>query len=209
MMTPTLYAIDECPDLMVDACLLDENFFLVFASFWGRDTAMQQFLARLTLGAKEEGLTQFHLVSGHHSVPVDVPSAEHLAKQNARSFRKTLFGSMTNLWLYHRLAVTPDRANGEAYAILPAHAENVDERLWPLVQTCCPLPLLSHWQEIVLDTLKAEGMLKKLPRAFGSVMGFKLDINMALLERRMKQLIRTGALGLTPQGDHRPLALAA
>lgn len=43
----TLYRIDECPDLMADGCVGDEHGNLVFLSIWARDTAVQEFLARL------------------------------------------------------------------------------------------------------------------------------------------------------------------
>ncbi|HEC1391362.1 TPA: hypothetical protein R1W70_004882, partial [Pseudomonas aeruginosa] len=44
----TLYRIDECPDVMADACVGDDQGNLIFLSIWARDTAIQQFLARLT-----------------------------------------------------------------------------------------------------------------------------------------------------------------
>jgi hypothetical protein len=58
-----LYRIDECPDLMADGCVGDENGNLVFLSIWARDTAVQEFLARLTLGRDEQGLDQFHVIT--------------------------------------------------------------------------------------------------------------------------------------------------
>jgi len=54
----TLYRIDECPDVMADACVGDDQGNLIFLSIWARDTAVQQFLARLTLGRDEQGLDQ-------------------------------------------------------------------------------------------------------------------------------------------------------
>jgi len=45
--TTSLGSIDECPDLMVDGVVLDENDTLIFLSTWGRDTAIQEFIARL------------------------------------------------------------------------------------------------------------------------------------------------------------------
>jgi hypothetical protein len=59
----TLYRIDECPDLMADGVVGDENGNLVFISLWARDTAVQEFLARLTLGRDEQGLDQFHVIT--------------------------------------------------------------------------------------------------------------------------------------------------
>ncbi|WPL83442.1 hypothetical protein SD446_11340 [Bordetella hinzii] len=51
-----LYRIDECPDLMADGCVGDEQGNLVFLSIWARDTAVQEFLARLTLSRDEHRL---------------------------------------------------------------------------------------------------------------------------------------------------------
>jgi len=45
-----LASILECPDLSVDVCVVDKQTHdLIFISVWGRDTAVQQLLARLTL----------------------------------------------------------------------------------------------------------------------------------------------------------------
>src|SRR3989344_3439019 len=51
----TLYRIDECPDVMADACVGDDQGNLIFLSIWARDTAVQQFLARLTLRRDRQG----------------------------------------------------------------------------------------------------------------------------------------------------------
>jgi len=115
-----LYRIDECPDLMADGCVGDEQGNLVFLSIWARDTAIQEFLARLTLGRDEQGLDQFHVITEQGgSIPVFVGNVENLEKRSTRVFRRTLFGSMVNLWLFDRRCVKPTRPT-------PAR--------WP----CCP-----------------------------------------------------------------------
>ena len=71
-----LYRIDECPDLMADGCVGDEQGNLVFLSIWARDTAVQELLARLTLGRDEQGLDQFHVITEQGaSIPVFVGNA--------------------------------------------------------------------------------------------------------------------------------------
>src|SRR3546814_11896255 len=57
----TLYRIDECSDVMADACVGDDQGNLIFLSIWARDTAIQQFLARLTLGRDAQDLARFHV----------------------------------------------------------------------------------------------------------------------------------------------------
>ncbi|ERY96120.1 hypothetical protein [Pseudomonas aeruginosa] len=191
----TLYRIDECPDLMADGCIGDEHGNLVFLSIWARDTAVQEFLARLTLGRDEQGLDQFHIVTEQEgSLPVFVGDVERLEKRTARAYRRTLFGSLTNLWLFDRRCVRPDKANASALALLPHDSAYRLDRLWTLVQDTCPLPLLDHWRETVLELLQSQAMLSRLPLALGPLEGHRLAINVPTLTTALGALIRHGEL---------------
>lgn len=191
----TLYRIDECPDLMADGCVGDENGNLVFLSIWGRDTAIQEFLARLTLGRDEQGLEQFHLISEQGaSVPVYVGNVENLEKRSTRAYRRTLFGSLSNVWLFDRRCIKPDKANASALALLPCHSNHRKNRLWTLVQDTCPLPLLDPWCDLVLELLQAESMLTRLPFSLGPMEGHRLAIDVPALTQALGSLIRNGVL---------------
>ncbi|TVT83954.1 hypothetical protein [Pseudomonas sp. H3(2019)] len=195
MSTPSLtslYQVDECPDLYVDACVCDEQRNLVFLSAWGRDTALQEFLARLTLGSAENGLDQFHIVMDGRSLPV-FPNVDLLEKRTTRQFRGTLFGSLLHLWLFDRRCAQPDRANHFAYALLE-EGQAPRQRLWPLVTETCPLPLLQHWREPVLDVLTHHDMLQPLPGALGSITAWRLSLQLDVLEPALGELIRRGQL---------------
>ena len=190
-----LYRIDECPDLMADGCIGDEHGNLVFLSVWARDTAVQEFLARLTLSRSEQGLDQFHLVTDQASIPVFVGNADNLEKRTTRVFRRTLFGSMVNLWLFDRRCVKPDKANAGALALLPRDSSHRTDRLWTLVQDTCPLPLLDHWRDTVLELLQTRRMLTGLPLALGPLEGHRLAIDVPALTTALGDLIRNGTLG--------------
>ena len=191
----SLYRIDECPDLMADGFVGDENGNLVFLSIWARDTAIQQFLARLTLGRDEQGLDQFHLVNAQGgSIPVIVGNVENLEKRSTRAYRRTLFGSLTNLWLFDRRCVRPDKSNASALALLPRDAAHRLDRLWTLVQDTCPLPLLDHWRDLVLELLQSRSMLTRLPFALGPLEGHRLAIDVPALTQALGGLIRDDVL---------------
>ena len=191
----TLYRIDECPDLMADGCIGDENGNLVFLSIWARDTAVQEFLARLTLGRDEQGLDQFHVITDQGaSVPVFVGNVENLEKRITRAYRRTLFGSLTNVWLFDRRAVKPDKASASALALLPRDSTHRLDRLWLLVRDTCPLPLLDHWRDIVLELLQARSMLTRLPFALGPLEGHRLAIDVPALTQALGGLIRSNVL---------------
>jgi hypothetical protein len=190
-----LYRIDECPDLMADGCVADDQGNLVFLSIWARDTAVQEFLARLTLGRDEQGLDQFHLVTEQgSSLPVFVGNADRLEKRTTRAYRRTLFGSLSNVWLFDRRCVRPDKSNASALALLPRDSTHRLDRLWMLVQETCPLPLLDHWRTTVLDLLQSQEMLSRLPFALGPLEGHRLAIDVPALTKTLGVLIRNGEL---------------
>ncbi|HCM5830612.1 hypothetical protein [Klebsiella pneumoniae] len=194
-----LFRIDECADLMVDACVCRENGDLVFVSIWARDTAIQQFIARLTLGRDEDGLDQFHLITEQgSSVPVFIPPVERLEKRMTRNYRRTLFGSLTNLWLFDQRCICPDKNTVSALALLPRSATDPTARLWQLVKDTCPLPLLDHWQAPVLALLRSRNMLHELPVALGPLQGFRLGLDVPVLTDALSELIRDGLLTAYP-----------
>lgn len=195
----SLYRIDECSDLMADACVCSDQGDLIFLSVWARDTAIQQFLARLTLGRDEDGLDQFHLITDQGaSIPAFIGTAERLEKRLTRAYRRTLFGSMVNLWLFDRRCVRPDKSTASALTLLPRSATDPTLRLWQLVKETCPLPLLDHWQTPVLALLRERDMLQNLPVALGPLQGFRLGLDVPALTDALGELIRGGLLTAYP-----------
>lgn len=196
-----LYPIEESPDLWVDACLCDEQRQLIFLSLWGRDTAVQAFLGRLTVGASEQGLTGFHLETDTHgSLPVEIGNIDRLEKRATRELRRTLFGTLNHLWLFDR-RIEPDRPNANALAILAKGASDQRDRLWRLVTETCPLPLLGDWCDTVLEVLNSRSMLCELPIALGPLMGFRLKIDVPVLTQALGDLIRVGVLTIPPASN--------
>ena len=198
--SPTLlFPILECPELMADACLCDEQRNLVFLSVWGRDTAVQEFLAKLTLGHTDQGLDEFHVVAEDGlELSVSIPNVDRLSKRTTRTFRGTLFGSLIHLWLFDKRCALPDMASASAIAILPKEAPDETDRLWQLVQRTCPLPLLDHWRDTVLDELKSRALLSSLSFDLGPVRAFRLSIEVDTLTNALGELIRADVLGIYP-----------
>ena len=110
------------------------------------------------------------------SIPVFVGNVENLEKRITRAYRRTLFGSLTNVWLFDRRAVKPDKANASALALLPRVRTPARPAVVAGADTC-PLPLLDHWRDIVLELLQARSMLTRLPFALGPLEGHRLAID--------------------------------
>lgn len=194
-----LSRIEECSDMMVDACLCDEQNDLMFLSVWGRDTAIQEFLARLTLGTDENGLDQFNIRTGDDvTFPVFVRNVDLLQKRTTRTIPRTLFGSLVHLWLIDGRCIEPDKANAKALAIFPKDVSDRDDRLWSLVKKTCPLPLLDHWRDSVLELLHSRSMLTTLPLSLGELQGYRLALDVPTLTTVLGSLIREGTLAIHP-----------
>lgn len=207
-----LYQIAECSDLMVDGYIGDDSNNLVFLSIWARDTAVQEFLARLTLGRAEQGLDQFHLLADQGApTPVFVGNTDNLEKRTTRAYRRTLFGCMVHLWLFDRRCVKPDKANASALALLPKGVADHTTRLWTLVRETCPLPLLDHWCEAVLELLQSREMLTRLPSALGPLEGHRLALDVPALTTALSELILNETLGVSQhkRTSGKPLRRAA
>jgi hypothetical protein len=191
----TLYRIRESQDLMSDGYISDESSNLMFLSIWGRDTPIQQLLARLTLGAAKDGLTSLHIVGPDDSFDeLIVPNVQALEKRAAREYDRTLFGTIEHVWLFDRRCIEPDKANGSAVILLPQNDPHRVQRLWSVVRDTCPLPLLPHWCDLVLDLLESRAMLSPLPRAKGPLEGFRLALDVSELSEALGNLIRADRL---------------
>jgi hypothetical protein len=156
-------SIPEAPGLFADAVVTDQST-LVFLSLWGRDTAIQEFVARLSVPVKEGGMDSFWL-EAEDSTYVQVGGTDRLQKDTGRMPKTNIFGDVVHLWLYDRLAFSPDYANRRALLFYRPGEEqtaNTSERLWALVKETCHLPLLDHWRETVLEGMTTEGWIKRL-----------------------------------------------
>ena len=205
-----LYRILECPELMSDACLCDESNTMLFLSVWGRDTAIQEFLARLTLKPSEDrGLNVLNLREpfGGNAINVSIGSIGMLEKRTARTFRRTLFGSMIHLWLLDKRCLSPDRANATALALLFKNAPDRVERLWALVKEACPLPLLDHWRDRILELLCSHNMLSQLPFLVGPLEADRLALDVPASTLALGELIRDDELTVPTIERQSPIPL--
>ncbi|MDR0770586.1 MAG: hypothetical protein LBE75_05250 [Burkholderiales bacterium] len=191
-------SVIELPDLVVDACITDHSCNLIFGSFWGRDTAIQELLARITLNPSESlALTSITLDgAGIHS-PVFFHK-DLLEKKIGRSYPGTLFGSMTHLWLLDRRALEPDYANHSAYLLYGADEEAL-AKTWPLICDLAPYPLQEHWKPETLRVIALNDMMVSMKTILGKVTCFQISLNVEILQQSLSQSIRSGKLSALPE----------
>lgn len=204
MTQQTLMRIEEAPELYADALLVDAYNKLLFISLWGRDTSIQEFLARVTLSQDEDGLHRFTLVheyaDGHHRKQVLVGDIKRLDHTTGRLPSQNLFGNMVQLWLFDQLASVPDLATRRAIALF-RHKATVQhaggliqpDQIWQMVKSLCHLPLLDHWSNHIIDTfLRREWIM---PIDGLSVHGALIDLSMGEeIETEISHMIHQGVL---------------
>ncbi len=153
-----MLVIDELHDVFCDA-LVDDDGWLVFASCWGRDTAIQELLARLTLPDSEGGLSKLTFLDDAMNRTVGIGNPDRLDKMTGRMPKANLFGDIVHLWLFDKKAVTPDFVNRRAYLLLLPDQDDY-AATWALIKSVCPLPLLDYWQDAVVNVCRRNGWLK-------------------------------------------------
>ena len=193
---PTLMEVVEAPGLFADALLTDERGSLLFISLWGRDTAVQELLARMTLGNDEGGIRTLHINAEDGPQAVHLDRMPCMDKHTGRMPPRNLFGDLIQLWVSDKLAIEPDRANRRALMLhRPDDPDAVlQERLWNLVREVCHLPLLAEWREPVLAMLELNAWMQ--PRQGRSIAAWRLELGDPKLEQEISLRIRRRELRL-------------
>ena len=196
----TLYEIKEVSGLYADAALGNEQNELRFLSVWGLDTAIQEFLGRLSLPVHRGGLNELTLKSKGQWYGVGNPHA--LKKHTGRSFSKhSLFQGLVHLWVYHPSVRQIDYANRQFLLLkLPTESEAMfSQRLWGAVKTVCPVPLLDTWKSM-LDDFKAENCIQHYEGI--CIDGYRLNFSAENLVQMISLWIKQGKFTL-PKKDQR------
>lgn len=193
--------LDEMPDVSVDACVIDHTGRLVFLSLWGRDTATSELLARLTLPRHEpESLVSGITLSLDGDRQVLSVNTELLEKHFSRTFGRTKFGSINNLWLFDSRAVSPDKANLTALVFLQGEVngsiENHPEygKVMAQLVNLSPVPILPEWASAVASECMQLDMIHVHKTLLGKIVCVEIALEQDVLERRMSQMIQTGLL---------------
>lgn len=207
-----LAQIQELPDVEVDACCTDANGYLSFISIWGRDTATSELLARLTLpGHESDSLASGFTITVNSKEGVSrnkiSVTPDLLEKHFSRSYGRTKFGSINNLWLYDRHAVVADKANLKALVMLQdtnrvitldglEQHPNFGICLQQLI-SLSPVPILQDWAPIAFKAACQLGMVSLHTSYLGRTQCVEIQLEQATFERKLSQLICDGTLAAT------------
>ncbi len=189
--------IKEAPALFTDAVLWDEAGTLLFLSLWGFDTAIKEFMARLSLPSSQGGINHFNVIKrGAKNRLISLGNIDHLEKLSGKTTDFTLFGNLSHLWLYDSLCLRSDPVNSRALMLYFSGEDEkwIMNRFWNLVKTLCHLPLLDHWQPSVIALLREKQLIKDCHGE--GINGLQLHLDQEVLEASVTSLIQRGSLCL-------------
>ncbi len=117
---------------------------------------------------------------------------DELDKITTKTPSDTLFGKLTQLWIYDKLAIRPDPVNHRALMLYDPEVGLPDP--WPLLKTVCPLPLLDYWKEAFLAHCRQQQWIRPLDNGVG-VAGLSIELD-DTLEPMMTEMIHRQVLTL-------------
>lgn len=197
-----LYVIDEQPDVFADAVASDDNVQLLFMSVLGRDTSIQQLMARCQLPRAQGGIDKLSFRqegAAGDALALLVGDPSRLDKFTGRLPKENLFGNLVHAWVFDPVILEPNRAGRSGWQIREQRADHGpleadDDALWSLIKDVSPLPLLDHWRDPMLAWLHGRGAVRAT-RCLGRVGATKVVLPSAF-EREISEMVRAGALQL-------------
>lgn len=189
-----MLTLDCISNVFCDALLTDRESRLMFMSIWGRDTTLQELLARLTLSEHEQGIRSFVAAGDGVKIPVQVPDVWLIEKQQARLGHHGLFGELVQVFIYVRTLVTPDRVAQKAWSLYRLEDTETEPDLWPLIVDTCHLPLLEHWRPTVIDAFQQNGWISRLSGYRMAALG--IDLGSDEVQHCIETLVMDGLLPL-------------
>lgn len=189
--------VESTTPLFLDAYLMDGERW-IFGSFWGSETTMQEFFARLTLPNHEQGLRSFTLQSAAgENLRIYAGRVADLTKVTGKTPATTVLGSLCNVWIFDPALQKPDHTNGEAYIIGKPNETRAQMwlRAWASVQSLSQLPLLEHWRNNVMELLAVNEWLKPLTGV--GVQGYRIAIPAEEFEQAISEGVKQYLFPLT------------
>ncbi len=185
------YTISEINDVFVDAFLTDENSNLLFLSIWGRDTAVQEFIARLTISNHEDSIKDIRVNNGKNGEAdriINIPPANILDKYSSR-VGSDIYQNLTQVWIYDKCVMKPDLANRRVYQMFTQSQKCPDP--WPLIKSVCHIPLLDNWREPIIQKFMDHGWCEFIPEIYGDGMrGLRIDLSDPSVESTVSAMVQ-------------------
>lgn len=179
-----MHVLLEQSDVFVDAMASDHHAQLLFVSVYGRDTSVQQFMARLHQSSRDGGVDELNALTHYGAKPalkVLVGDPKRLEKTTGRMPKTGLLGNLVHTWIFDPAVLQVDHAARSAWLINHRTAAEIDKdalkaEAWRLVKDLSPVPLLDAWSESALRHIQASGGFVS-PQCIGGIHAVRIELS--------------------------------
>lgn len=200
-----MFVLEQQSDVFVDALVADHRSLMLFLSVYGRDTSIQQLMARLHQRPDQGGVDDLTLqdpASRSEVMRVLVGDPARLDKVTGRLPRSGLLGNMLHAWIFDPSLLKLDPATGSGWLLdhlqgdwpKGHHAAHEAAQAWRMIQELSPVPLLDHWMLTVLAHLQTVQALVR-PACAGPVSALRIELPQDFMSWVSEQVRR----GLLPE----------
>ncbi|WP_392560307.1 hypothetical protein [Orbus mooreae] len=199
MKTISTLILKDIPDLMCDGCVVDSDDNLIFLSVWGRDTAMQELLGKITIGSSSNmGLAEIRLLNHLNLLTHAKLTKDREYDKRTQKFQHPLFGTLNHAWIFDSRTKTPCRTSQSTILMFDSETSQgvIDDCLFESIKHLTSIPLLDHWKKSVVTIAKEHDMIQDNTVLCRQLKSMTMCINEHLLAEHISLLIQKSVLTL-------------
>lgn len=167
---------------------------VLFASFWGRNSSLQQFLARMELPAYEGGINELTFeVSQEDSQTFLLQDVKNMQKLSGR-VSGTIYGKdLSHIFIYDRSTIQIDRSICGATILYFNNTTIDNQSIWRLLKELSPIPLLDAWMVQIINICQQDGSIVNV-EGFGGVSALIVQLDETDFELSISKMIKNQTL---------------
>jgi len=167
---------------------------ILFASFWGRNTSLQQFLARMELAIDEDGINQLTFeISKDRSPTFLLQNVKNMQKLSGR-VAGTIYGKdLSHVFIYDESTIKINYSGYRATILYFDNTQIDNQSIWKLLKELSPIALLDSWMTQIINLCQQDGYLVKV-EGFGGVSALIVKLDEADFEWSISKMIKDKTL---------------
>ncbi len=185
--------IKQQPSVFCDSFVANDAGIL-FASFWGRTTSLQQFVARMEIPTNEGGINELTFeISEERSSTFFLQNTKNIQKLSGR-VSGTIYGKdLSHVFIYDKSTVKIDYSSYKA-TILYCDDVQIDNcSIWKLLKELSPIPLLDIWMDQIIHVCHRDGYIDNID-GFGGVSALIVELEPTDFEVFISEMIKDQTL---------------
>lgn len=189
-----ILTLQDIPDLKCDSCVANNDSELIFMSIWGRETAIQELFAKLTLGeTSKHGLSVIQFTNYNQ---VRLAEGQHYAKRTLK-LNKTQFGALIHAFIFDKRIIEPNRDSNSMITLFKSDFGSLIPCYFDAVKLLTSIPLLDHWADEIVLIAEQQEMINEHKPIVGDIYASTITVDDITLTQSVSQKIRAGSLTLS------------